>query len=321
LNKLFFVILLGICLVVSGCQTGGTESQKQTASPAQFASLQDSAGRTVVLPKKPERIVVLSTSFLELLYAVDGKAAGRVSTKTELVPAAAQNVPEVGFVYNVNIEKLIALQPDLVIATEGMHEKLLPALESNHIPVLVLKYKTLEDTLQAIQLFGKVAGTDTKAGQLSKELQGKVQGIINKVPASQKPKVAILHATAKNVTVEQDTTIAGSIAKKLGFVNVATAGGAAITDSDAVPYSLEKLVESDPDMLFVVTMGDVAEIQRHMKSDVENSPAWKTLRAVQQQKIYFLPAELFLINPGLKMPASMEYMAKLVYPEVYGCVQ
>ncbi|MCE5284651.1 MAG: ABC transporter substrate-binding protein [Pelosinus sp.] len=317
MNKIFLAALLGICLVVSGC-TGSTEKPK---AAVEFATIQDSAGRTVILPKKPERIVVLSTSFLDLLYAVDGKAAGRVSSKTELVPEAAKNVPEVGFVYNVNIEKLVALQPDLVIAVEGMHEKLLPTLESNGIPVLIVKYKTLEDTLNTISLFGKVAGTEEKAQQLVADLQGKTAEIVKKVPDGKAPKAVILHATTKNVTIEQDTTIAGSIAKKLGVINVATADGAIMKDSDTVPYSLEKLVENNPDEIFVVTMGDVTEIKKRMNSDVENSPAWQTLKAVQQHKVYFLPSELFLVNPGLKMTTSVEYMAKLAYPEVFGHVE
>lgn len=313
MNKLFLAVLLGICLLTVGC-AATTEKPKAAAG---FASIEDSAGRSVVLQKKPERIVVLSTSFLELLYAVDGKAAGRVSTKTELVPEAAKNVPEVGYVYNVNIEKLAALQPDLVIAVQGMHEKLVPVLEDSGIPVLLVKYKTLDDTLKTISLFGKVAGAEDKAKQLVAELSGQTADIVKKVPAA-RPKAVILHATTKNVTVEQDTTIAGSIAKQLGVVNVATAGGAVLTDSDTVPYSLEKLVENDPDKIFVVTMGDVSEIKKRMQSDVESNPAWQTLRAVKEQKVYFLPSELFLVNPGLKMTAAVEYMARLAYPEVYG---
>jgi iron complex transport system substrate-binding protein len=316
LNKIFLVALLGICFVVSGC----AQSTEKPQVSAGFASIQDSAGRSVVLQKKPERIVVLSTSFLELLYAVDGKAIGRVSTKTELVPQAAKDVPEVGFVYNVSVEKLAAMQPDLVIAVQGMHEKLVPALENSGIPVLIVKYKTLEDTLKTIALFGKLAGAEDKSKQLIDKLQGETAQIVQKAPPAT-TKAAILHATTKAVTIEQDTTIAGSIAKKLGLVNVATAGGAVIEGSDTVPYSLEKLVENDPDEIFVVTMGNVTEIKKRMQSDVESNPAWQTLRAVQQQKVYFLPAELFLVNPGLKMTAAVEYMARLTYPEVYGYVQ
>ncbi|MDU2064922.1 MAG: ABC transporter substrate-binding protein [Sporomusaceae bacterium] len=321
MKKYMFLLALlcGVAaLFFAGC---GAQKSADQGKDGNYLTIQDNAGRTVTLTKKPEKVVVLSTSFLDLLYSVDGKAAGRPSSKTESVPEAAASVPEVGFVYNVNLEKVMALQPDLVIAVQGMHEKLLPTLESNHIPVLLLKYKTLEDTLTTITLLGKIVGTESKASQLVQSIQDKISAIKAKVPQGPPLKVAILHATSKSVTVELDNTIAGSIAKRLGLVNVASGTTAPDKDSDNVPYSLEKLVDSNPDMVFVVTMGNAAEIGARMKSDVESNPAWSTLSAVKNQKVYFLPSDLFLLNPGLKIPDAVEYMAKIVYPEVYGRVQ
>lgn len=60
-----------------------------------------------------------------------------------------------------------------------------------------------------------------------------------------------------------------------------------------LPYSLEKLVESDPDIIFVVTMGNAAEIETTMRDDVESNPAWSTLRAVRDKKLMFLGQRVF----------------------------
>ncbi len=312
--------LMIVAALFAGCAKNNPASQPES-SPQAYLTVQDSAGRTVAFPEKPERVVVLSTSFLDLLYAVDGRAVGRPSSKTEAVPPAAVNVPEVGFVYNVNLEKVVSLQPDLVIAVQGMHDGLVAALESNHIPVLVLKYKTLEDTVETIRLLGKIAGTEAKADEIIQNMQTKIQAITAKLPTNQPKKVAILFATAKSVTVQLDQTIAGSIAQKLGLINIAAGTAPLNKDSDNVPYSLEKLVESDPDAVFVVTMGNTAEIEKRMTADVESNPAWASLRAVQIRQVTFLPSDLFLLNPGLKMPEAVNYMAKIVYPEVYGSVQ
>lgn len=324
LNKrLLLFVLSGMILMVvllTGC-FGNKQTSSQEPAVQGFLTMQDSIGRNVTLPKKPERIVVLSTSFLDLLYAVDGKAVGRPSSKTDAVPQSAANVPEVGFVYNINLEKVIALQPDLVIAVQGMHDKLIPALESNHIQVIVLKYKTLEDTLDTIKLLGKIAGTPAKAEQLITTMQEQIQGITAKLPAGKTTKVAILHATAKSVTVELERTIAGSIAQKLGLANIAAGTVPIDKDGDNVPYSLERLVESDPDVVLVVTMGDAAEIKKRMTADVESNPAWASLRAVKDHKTYYLPADLFLLNPGLKMPDAVSYLAKIIYPDVYDSVK
>lgn len=319
MNKPLLLLTIGSMLMMSILFTGCAADTKDTSSQTTaYLTVVDNAGRTVTLPKKPERIVVLSTSFLDLLYAVDGKAIGRPSSKTSSVPQAAQDVPEVGYVYDINLEKVTSLQPDLVIAVQGMHDKLIPTLESSHIPVLVLKYKTLEDTIETIRMLAKIVGTQSKAEEVIEKMQSIVQGITAKLPSDRTTKVAILHATAKSVTVELDTTIAGSIAKTLHLVNIAAGTVPTNMDTDTVPYSLEKVVASDPDVLFVVTMGDTAEIKNQMKTTIESNPSWASLRAVQQKRVYFLPSDLFLLNPGLKMPDAVESMAKLIYPDIYG---
>lgn len=321
-KRLLLFSIIGILLIsiaLTGCFSGKSPTPSQGVSQSsEYLTVKDSMGRTVTLLRKPERIVLLSTSFVDLLYNVEGKAVGRPSSKTDSIPSSAVNVAEVGFVYNVNLEKVTALQPDLVIGVQGMHEKFVPVLESSHIPIIILRYKTLEDTIQTIRLMGSIAGTQIKADQIVEGMQARIQNIVDKLQPDKKIKIAILHATAKSVTVELDTTIAGSIAKKIGLVNIAAGSVPINADNDAVPYSMEKLVEADPDIMFVVTMGDKADIEKRMKADVESNPAWESLRAVQQQKVHFLPSELFLLNPGLKMPEAVEYMAKIAYPEVYG---
>lgn len=310
--------LMIVTLLAAGC--GGQSNQAAPGKDSQVAylTIKDDLGRSVSLMHKPEKVVVLSPSFLELLYAVDGKAVGRPSSTAKLGIEAEQlqSVPEVGFVYNVNVEKVVSLQPDLVIAMQGLHEKLIPILESSKIPVIILKYKTYEDVFEKIALMGEIAGTKEKAQNLTQSMRSKLQVVSDKLP-NKTTKIAILHATAKSVTLELENSIAGNTAKFLRLQNIA-AGSRPIDDgADTAPYSLEKLVENDPDIIFVVTMGDAAKIEKTMRDDVENNPAWSTLRAVRDKKLVFLPSELFLLNPGLKTPEAAAYMAKIVYPEIY----
>lgn len=318
LLMLWFVIILLMSFIAAGCSSNKSETSRDPNAASAYMTIKDNAGRTVTISKKPERIVLLSTSFVDLLYSVDGKAAGRPNSKTDSIPNLALSVPEVGFVYNINLEKVAALKPDLVVGVQGMHEKLVPGLESSHIPVIILRYKTIQDTYETIRLMGNIAGTQPKAEQVIQTMKSQIQNTVAKVPANRNLKVAILHATAKSVTVELDTTIAGSISKEIGLTNIAAGSVPDRGESDSIPYSMEKLVEADPDIMFVVTMGNKEDIEKRMWADVKSNPAWGSLRAVQQQKVYFLPSELFLLNPGLRMPEAVEYLAKLVYPEVYG---
>lgn len=320
-RKLLYVISIIsiVVLALTGCGSQGKE--KQTAqSSGEYLKIVDDAGRTVVLPQKPQRIVVLSTSYLDLLYGVGGQAIGRPSSKTPLMFPVAQSVADIGFVYNINNEKVLSLQPDLVIGFQGIHEKMIPILESSKIPVVMLKMKTYDEILAKIKLFGDIAGTQEQAKTVMEQMQVKVNSVTAKLPAQSK-KVVILHATAKNVTVELENSLAGNVAKILKIKNIAVGSKAMDSDPEITPYSLEKLVEGDPDAILVVTMGNMADIETRMKTDIASNPAWGGLRAVKNGQVFFLPADLFQLNPGIRFHESVEYMAKVVYPEVYGNVK
>ena len=319
-NFLYLVcILTMMSLLFSGCASQSKEKQAAEAS-TDYLRMTDDAGRTVVLPKKPQRIAVLSTSFLDVLYGVGGTAIARPSSKTLAIFPASQTAGEVGFVYNINSEQLLSLEPDLVIGFQGIHEKMIPILESSNIPVMMLNMKTYDDVLAKVELFGNIAGTQATAQSMIDKMQIKINEIVAKLPAQSK-KVVILHATAKTVTVELDNSIAGSVVKMLRIKNIAVGSQSVEGDPDRTPYSLEKLVEGDADAILVVTMGNVADIEKRMKADIESNPAWAGLRAVKTGQIFFLPSELFQINPGIRFHEAVEYMAKIVYPEVYGHVK
>lgn len=320
-NLLYVVglIITMMSLLFSGCASPAKEQPVSKSSTA-YLQINDDAGRVVTLAKKPARIVVLSTSLLDVLYGVGGEAIGRPSSKSPMMFPAAERASEVGFIYNINTEQVVALQPDLVIAFQGIHEKLIPILESSKIPVVLLKMKTYDDIQAKVKLFGEIAGTETQAQGIIDKMKADISSVTAKLPAQSK-KVVILHATAKNVTVELENSIAGNVAKLLGIKNIAAASKPIDSDPEIAPYSLEKLVEGDADAILVVTMGNMADIEKRMKDDIASNPAWAGLRAVKNKQVFFLPAELFQLNPGIRFHQSVEYMAKVVYPEVYGHVK
>lgn len=312
------IVLLLALLALAALGLGGCGGAQQAAQPGQAAYLTvtDDAGRVVTLAKKPERIVALSPSFLEPLGVVDAKLAGRPSSKTG-VPKFAAALPEVGAVYNINVEQVVALKPDLVLAYQGMHEKLVPLLESNGIAVLVLRLKTYQDVQDKVWLFARIADEEAKGEAIVADMQAKIQRILDRLPKETR-RVAILHSTAKSVTVELEGSIAGCTARLLGLTNVAADAKSFDKDPDSTPYSLETLVERNPQLIFVTTMGKLEEIKKRMTADVESSPAWSSLEAVRRRQVHFLPQELFLLNPGLRYPEAVETMAKAAYPEVFG---
>ncbi len=314
------VIVISLLLVMLTALLSGCPAPADRAKEAEsgYLTVEDDAGRAVTLPRKPERIVVLSTSYLDLLYAVGGQAIGRPTTpQSERLPPEAAVLTELGQTTNIDVEKLIALQPDLVIAYQGLHEKLVPLLNANHVPVLLLKMKTYEDVRAKLLLFGEIAGTGTVAASVAQQLTDRVRVVTDRLPA-QSRKVVILHVTAKNITVELGSSIAGDVAGLLQLRNIAAESLPLAAEQAAAPFSLEKLVEGDPDVIMVTMMGKTGEVQKRLRDEVENNPAWAGMRAVRAKQVYFLPGDLFQLNPGVRYDEAVAYMARVVYPEVYG---
>ena len=237
MKKIIMVLLLLLQMIaVSGC--GNQNTKETTVDSNAFLTITDDAGRKVVLKSKPERIVSLSPSFLGMIDAVGGKVIGRASSKVGTIPESMKDAQEVGFTYNIDVERVVALKPDCVLALKGQHDKFISLLESNNIPVIEIDVRTYKEVQNSLKLIGKIYGTPQKGEQAAEKLDNEINKISEKIPKDEK-KIVILHASAKNVTVELDGTIAGSAAKLLGFKNVAAGSTPLSGDPDKTPYSLE----------------------------------------------------------------------------------
>ena len=295
-------------LLLSACGAPAAEQSSQGS----YATITDDNGRTVSFDKKPERIVVTSASFLEPLYAVGGEVVGRPDSKSK-IPEAAKSVTNIGRVYQIDAEKVLALTPDLVILNRGMNEKLVETLAANHIKTLVIEMKSYEDVKREIGTFATLTGETAKGDELIRKMDADIEAVRTSIP-QEKKRVAIIHSTGQGLSVQLDGSIAGNIANILGWENTAAGMPALDKNPDAAPYSMETLVAQNPDIIFVTSMGEEAEIRASMEAMFAESPAWQSVSAVRDGRVYYLPQEMFLFSPGIEYPAAVKYMARLVYP-------
>ena len=301
-------LLAALSLVLTAC---GAPAAQESASGS-YATITDDNGRTVSFDKKPERIVVTSASFLEPLYAVGGEVVGRPDSKSK-IPDAAKNVTSIGRVYQIDAEKVLSLTPDLVILNKGMNEKLVETLAANYVKTLVLDMKTYDDVKREIGIFAALTGETAKGEQLTAKMDADIAAVRASIPADKK-RIAIIHSTGQGLSVQLDGSIAGSIANMLGWENTASGMTALDKNPDAAPYSMETLVAQNPDIIFVTSMGEEAEIRASMEAMFAESPAWQSVAAIRDGRVYYLPQEMFLFSPGIEYPEAVKYMARLVYP-------
>ena len=220
-----------------------------------------------------------------------------------------KNVPEVGFVFNINMESLVALRPDLVLAGRNQHEKFVPLLESNKINVIEFDAKTYDEVKQTVKVLGDIYGNQDKAKAENALLDKEIEGIKAKLP-KEKKRIVIMHATASSVTVEGSRSIAGCVSDILGFENVAAA--ALKGKSDKTPYSMESLVGQNPDLIFITSMGKAEEIENRLRKDFKKNPAWNSLSAVKNKRYHPLTPEKFMFKPNNRWADSYRYLGEFL---------
>ena len=310
--KKIFLLMLALLLTV-GCGSEVAPPPPEDSPP--FAILTDQTERQVIFKQKPERLAVTSAGFLEPLHAFDANIVGRPDSRTQM-PAWAKDIASVGHVYQIDVERLIACRPDLVIINKGMNEKLLGVLNENNINALVLDMKTFDAFTRVIRTFAILTENDAKGEDMIADMERRIDAVVEKMPKENK-RVAILHSTAQGLSVQLEGSIAGSIVKQFGWTNVADGMTPLETNPDAAPYSMETLADQNPEIIFVTSMGPPEYIRADMEAMIAANPAWQSIGAIRDGQLYYLPQDLFLLSPGLRYPEAYEMIARLIRPEIF----
>ena len=296
------ITLLFCCSIIFvGC--GNEEKEISSLEHSgDYMTITDDMGRQVVLTNKPERIVPLSASFLEPLHAVDGNVVARVSAKTG-IPKEDEDLPQVGNVYNINIEKVIEAQPDLVIAYKGMNDKFVSSFEDNGIPVIVLEMRTYDQVKHTVDVLGQITGNKDKAIELIQNMDNKIADIKAKLPQETK-NIAILHSTSQSVTVQLEGSIAGSVAEILGFNNIAKGTTPLENNPTSAPYSLETLVTANPDVIFVTSMGKMETIKKSMMEKCRKQSSMANIASGKSSKSILFTTRIIFVKSRYPLSRS-----------------
>lgn len=299
-------VLLSLALL-AGLSCSSPEAVN-TKSPIEIT---DQLGRVVKLDKIPQRIISLAPSNTEILYALG--LADRVVAVTDYdnYPPEVKQKPSIGGFTTPNIEKIVSLSPDLVLATDIHQAQVIPNLEQRGITVMALAPKNLDDVLKAIVLVGKVTGTDKEASKLAADMQTRIKAVTdvtNNLPQSQRPRVFYITwqdplMTAGSGTLEDD------LIRKGGGVNIAQN----LTGYPSI--SLEAVIQDNPEVIIAgVNMGTGAD-QPYQFAITE--PRLRNTDARQHDRVYSIDTDL-VARGGPRIVDALEQFATFIHPELFG---
>jgi iron complex transport system substrate-binding protein len=250
-------VLATMLLLAVACGDGGDDNTPSVADSPTAVALdlsKDDLGRSVTPPARAQRIVALSPTVVELMFAVGSTPVGRPSSAE--YPEQAKAVANFGTSRAPSFEEIAAMKPDLIIADALLHQQLVDNLQSQlNVPVYAVKVASFSEVVHGLRVVGALTGNKDAGETEAKKLQAKLTDIKAKLPASG-PSVLVLVAAGQGQFIaSRSNTYLGDILAQLGAKNLVTSEPENFSYPGFTDYSLERIVEKNPDLIITASIG------------------------------------------------------------------
>jgi iron complex transport system substrate-binding protein len=278
-----------------------------TPAPAR-REVTDEVGRRVSLPLAPQRIVSLSPNLTETIFALGAqeKLAG-VTDFCDFPPEARQKT-RVGGAISPNLEQIVALKPDLVLATTALNRKVtVEELERLGVSVYATKPRRVRDVIASLERLGQMIGAEERGATLAASLRSRLAELEQRL-AGRAPRTVLFIVWADPlITIGPETFIADAL-------RYAGARSAVETTQDWPRLSLEEAVRLQPEFLvFADTHSESVETRVR---DLSERPGWRSLEAVQQKRVAIVSDAIS--RPAPRLVDAIEQLARQLHPTAFG---
>ena len=251
----------------------------------------------------PQRIISLGPSLTRELYllGVEDRLVGNTIYCGQ--PPDAQKKEKVGTVTKLNLEKIMTLKPDLVLTTPLTNHEQVEKLKN--LGIRVTTFSAARSFSQICDQFlelGRIVGKEKEAGKIVQKAKLKVSSIQQRIKGLQEPKV-LAQIGAKPLWVATKDSFINDFIKLAGGANIGPSGKSGL-------YSREKVLEQNPDIIIIVTMGIVGEKERKIWRK------YKTLNAVKNDRIHIVDSYKVCSPTAVSFVEVLEEIVGLIHVKV-----
>jgi len=290
----WFLVLLPIALVLTACSP--TEQP-----PVDYVF--DDLGRLVAINGTPQRIVSLAPSNTEILFALGlGDKVVGVTDWCDYPPEALER-EKVGSYDTPDIEKIVALNPDLILVAYGTTMDVINNLVGLGLTVFGIKSTDLDDVLNDIKTIGEITDKELEAYALTSEMASKIEAVTNQTEElEERPRVFYIVWHDPLWTAGSGTFI-HELIEKGGGVNICgnLAGYPIISIEEVIAYNPEVIVTSSWPGVYEWAM---------------NETALNVTYARQNDRVYMCDDNL-VQRPGPRLVEGLEWFAYFIHPEIF----
>jgi len=271
----------------------------------------DDFGYKTTIHGIPQRIISLAPSNTEILFALG--LGDKVVGVTDYCnyPAEAEKINKVGGYSTVNTEKVIAANPDLIIASFGNTAEAATQLRGMGFTVIALNPETFHDVIEDIRIVGRATGTETRANEVADSMQEQINAITEK-SGDVKNRPSVAHIVWYDpIWVSGNHTFQNEMFEMAGGEN-------AFPDIEGwAIVSLEKFITKNPDILIVNTGSGMGESGKDIIYDhIMNEARFQNLDAVKNKRVYLVDSDI-IDRGGPRLIDALEITASCIHPEIY----
>jgi iron complex transport system substrate-binding protein len=297
-REVFERIVIAVALLASVLSAGCSPENQVGAE--QMAVLDDRQ-RDILLPLPVTRIVSLGPSFTEIIFAIgaEEKLVG-VTTYCDY-PEAALQKPKVGDFLNPSVERIVALEPDCVLATGPTQTRIVERLEKLGLKVVQLNPESIAGVERCIEVIGGIAGIEAVAAELIEGVRDSVAQMNRLTSQIQKRRRVFLEIDANPLVSASPGSFLGELVRLAGGENVVGSG------SGYPVVNPEQVIEWDPEVIIIASPAVSLE-------QVRGRVGWEQVSAVKQGRICRVDPSL-ISRPGPRGVQGAAELHRLIYPE------
>jgi iron complex transport system substrate-binding protein len=293
---------------LQNARTSADPAAQTAASKRAVKLVTDETGRRMAIPLNVQRVVTLAPNLTETIYALglDGKLAG--DTTYCDIPPAAKEKPHVGSPQEPSLEAIVALHPDLVLATTSINRAVTAdALLKLGVPVYTSDPHTMTGMLSSTEVMADLMGASEQGAKLVVELQKRLDALHEAL--QDRPMAHVLFVVWEDplISIGQNTFVADAL-------RWAGAESIIVASQNWPQVSMEEVVRLQPDYIVLTSDHLAAETHEHV-NNLRDRPTWSELRAVKLGHVVMASDEFTRPSPGLV--DAIETLARDLHPEVF----
>ncbi len=277
-------------------------------APPAHAARSDQLGRRVDAPADPARVISFAPSITEIVFALGEERRLKAATMYSDYPPEAKKLPRVGSYVRLDLEKIVAMKPDLCLATkDGNPKEIIERLDAFNIPVYVVDPRDMTSVMTTILELGDLLNAGETADAIVRDMKRRIQKISTLAAGTPHKTRVFFQIGITPIVSAGSSTLIHELIETAGGKNLASG-------SNSYPrYSREQVLALAPEVIIITPMAKSAAFERTRREWLQ----WPDLPAAKNDRIHLVDSDLF-DRPSPRLVDALEALLPLIHPGLTG---